>query len=126
MRGLRLVAVTALALILGGGSSEIPERSPAQEWSDLAARLYSEGICDDDALVLFRALAAADHALRIDPQDAEALRHRRDALEALHLSGYGVMDQSSRLSVGPAFRAAVQRGDEAEVVRIVRQFPEEA
>ncbi|HYI07460.1 MAG TPA: CHAT domain-containing protein [Thermoanaerobaculia bacterium] len=126
MRGRRLVVVTALALILGGGSSERPEQSAAQESGDLAAQFYSEGVCDDDALLIFRALAAADHALRIDPQDAEALRHRRDALEALHLSGYGVVDQSARLRVGPALRVAAQRGDEAEVVRLVRQFPEDA
>jgi CHAT domain-containing protein len=121
----RTIAVTTLTLLLTTGGAA-RKSSHAQEWSELAALRFAQGIRSDDAGLIFEALGAADHALRIDPRCSEAIVSRKAALEALHLSHLRVVYRSTRRAVGNSLREAVHRGAYSEVVRLVRAFPQEA
>jgi len=55
----------------------------AAVWSDLAAAQYAEAVSVPAPSLLSQALASADHALRIDANDAEALFNRALILERL-------------------------------------------
>lgn len=55
-------------------------------WSDYSAALYAEA-APDDVFQLATALAAADHALDVDPKLPEALFNRALVLEAMSLRG---------------------------------------
>lgn len=57
----------------------------AGAWSDYAAVLHGEGVRTADFSLFARSLAAADRALAIEPQKAEARFNRAVALQALHL-----------------------------------------
>ena len=57
----------------------------AHFWSDLAAARYVYAVRDDHPSQLPQALAAADHALRLDPKSPEALFNRALIIEALGL-----------------------------------------
>jgi CHAT domain-containing protein len=54
----------------------------AAVWSDYSAALYADA-APDDAFQLAKAIAAADHALELDPNLPEALFNRALALEAM-------------------------------------------
>jgi len=57
----------------------------AAVWSDLAAAQYAEAVHVPAPSLLPQALASVDHALRIDPNNAEALFNRALILERLGL-----------------------------------------
>ena len=57
----------------------------ATAWSDLSAAFYEAARSNTDPQRLVDALAAADHALHINPQLPDARFNRALALEALHL-----------------------------------------
>lgn len=67
---------------------EAAQKSPndAKIWSDLAAAHYTLAVRGDQAYELPRALAAADHALRIDPNLPDALFNRALIIERLGIS----------------------------------------
>jgi len=88
--------VAGVAMLLAGRSdSSIPlleaatQRAPndAHAWNDLAAAQYAAAIASDQASRYPVALAAADRALAIDPQFAEAAFNRALILERLGLAG---------------------------------------
>lgn len=56
----------------------------AAAWSDYSAALYGEA-APDDAFQIAKALAAADHALDLDPKLPQALFNRALALDAMSL-----------------------------------------
>jgi CHAT domain-containing protein len=61
----------------------------AAAWSDYSAALYADA-AQDDAFQLATALAAADHALDLDPNLPEALFNRALALDAMSLRAAAV------------------------------------
>jgi tetratricopeptide (TPR) repeat protein len=65
------------------------EQSPAdtRAWNDLAAARYAAAVQLQRPSLLSEALAAADHALRIDPKSVEALFNRALILERMGLVG---------------------------------------
>lgn len=83
----------AMAFLLAGRPSEAnalltkvaDAKKDAATWSDLAAARYTAGVRTDDPEDLASALAAADEALRIDPQFPEALFNRALIVERLGL-----------------------------------------
>jgi tetratricopeptide (TPR) repeat protein len=123
--------------------------------SDLAAARYAAAAESGRASLYPEALAAADQALRIEPELAEALFNRALILERLGLTSearhawerYLAVDPSSawaaearrRMAAFPkttsdaTFRNALplltkaaQDGDTATVVRLVRQYPQQS
>lgn len=127
----------------------------ATYWSDLAAARLEDAATSDDVLTIAQSLAAADHALNIDPEQPEGLFNRALALDALGLRfaakdawrRYLAIDPASswaaeareRLAAASAMTraeawprerialdAALDRGDVAAVATIVRRFPLEA
>lgn len=67
----------------------VAEQSPndVRVWSDLAAARYAASVQLQRPSLLPEALAAADHAVRIDPKSAEALFNRALILDHLGLTG---------------------------------------
>ncbi len=149
----------ALALLLAGRPTEanallarvLGTKKSAAIWSDLAAARYTEGVRADDPSLFAPALAAADEALRIDPQFPEALFNRALIVEHLGLrrqaraawERYLAVDATSEWAhearqhlgalVSPAaFRDELNRnydqlaGDVRTVKSLVRRYPQEA
>lgn len=83
----------ALAHLLAGRATEADAlltkvadaKKEAAIWSDLAAARYTAGVRTDDPSYFAAALAAADEALRTDPQFPEALFNRALIIERLGL-----------------------------------------
>jgi len=70
----------------------------AAAWSDYSAALHANAAADD-VFTLATALAAADHALDIDPILPEALFNRALALEAMSLRGPAIAAYTKYLQV---------------------------
>jgi CHAT domain-containing protein len=105
----------AVAALLFGKSHEavaeleaLVKRNPGDAacWNDLAvARLSSAG---DDAHLMAQALAAADHALALQPEQQEALFNRALALDALGIRFASIDAWHRYLSVDPGSPWAVE------------------
>lgn len=112
----------------------------AHVWNDLAAARYAFAVQDERPSQLPLALAAADHALRLDPQSPEALFNRALILEHLGIldaarkawQSYLAAEGDSAWSVEArahlrALESPASRFDEnAPAESMVRQFPEQA
>jgi hypothetical protein len=102
--------VAGVAMLLAGHSdSSLPlleaatRRAPddASAWNDLAAGQYAAAIASDQASRYPVALAAADHALAIDPHFAEAAFNRALILERLGLAGEARLAWQHYLELDP-------------------------
>lgn len=71
----------------------------ALRWSKLAAERLASGTRMNDTRMLFEALGAADHALRIEPRFAEARFQRAAVLEKLGLSAHAAKAYADCLRV---------------------------
>jgi hypothetical protein len=83
-------STSASALLLYGDTSNAViafeslvthEPENASHWSDLAAARLQEGNASNDARTIAHSLAAADHALALEPERPEALFNRALALD---------------------------------------------
>lgn len=113
-------------------------------WNDLAAARYAAATNDERPSQLPEALAAADHALRLDPNFAEARFNRALILERLGLLDHARNAWRSYLALDPdsawsiEARAHLQKLQPASrrfdpkllevqpAEQLVREFPEEA
>lgn len=149
----------AVAHLLAGRPAEAATRlaavaesnGGARVWSDLAAARYQSALLTADASQFAEALAAADAALRFDPDSAEALFNRALIVEHLGLRDQARAAWERFLSVEPSgpwadearehlrvlgpvteFREELERGytsllDDPEAARaLARRFPQEA
>jgi CHAT domain-containing protein len=82
------IGVTASIASVGARLPRDFHSPQALRWSKLAAQRLENGRRTSNTRVLFDALGAADHALRIDPTLADARFHRAVALERLGLVGH--------------------------------------
>lgn len=127
------------------------QRDNAWYWSDLAAARLSQGRSDRDPHAFALSLAAADRALRIDPQSPEALFNRAIALDSLGLHDEAVAAYRKYLEIDTASPWAAEvrerlsrlekrsdretwkdvmpslsTADDAETKVLVERFPQEA
>lgn len=131
------------------------EPQTAATWNDLAAALDERGRATDDTRTFAEALAAADHALRLDPQLAAAKFNRAALLETLgwreaaaqawqnyldrhHEAGWNAEARAHLAALRtpttfrqwPKLRAALEfaalAGNHEEVIRVVRAFSQQA
>ncbi len=144
-----------VALLLAGETDQAlarlrtaAERTPddAASWSDLAAALDAAAVSLKRPQLHAEALAAADHALDIDPRRPEALFNRALILEHLNLTnearkaweGYLAVDPSSPwavearehlrrlpVSTGDA-RFRREQPDLSRAAVLVREFPQQS
>lgn len=153
-RAAALVAVGQLERAIGVLEEAIRSRPTATLCNDLAVLLYELGATRSDTELLAQALSAADHALRLDANLAEARFNRAAVLQALgwhraakaawqtYLSADrdGAWTEEARARVEripektdserwPAARqrleAAALAGRRAEVLAIAREFPQQ-
>jgi tetratricopeptide (TPR) repeat protein len=157
--------VAGVAMLLADDSFDAVERlsiasarapDDARIASDLAAARYAAALSSGRASLYPEALAAADHALRVDARFAEALFNRALILERLGLAQearrawerYLAVDPSSEWAVEarrraaglpattsdatfrnellPQLERAATNGDAATVARIVQQYPQQS
>ncbi len=133
----------------------VSEPTNPDDWNDLAVARLEDGEANDDVREIAKSLAAADHALAVQPTHAAALFNRGLALDALGLRfaaadawrQYLSIDATSAWAVEARERLAtseaptrdqewkreevaldhaLDRGDAATVDRIVARFPQQA
>lgn len=146
-------------LMAGGGSPSIAEGIDASTdvpvLIDLSAAYYGRAVATDKKLDLFGAVHAADRALTLEPESAEAIWNRAAALQALGMiddaraawTHYIEIDPRSAWTVEAGQRlrdlaaptqsqlwerdrlrvdSLVEKGATAEVERLVRRYPQQS
>jgi CHAT domain-containing protein len=154
--GAVVLAIAVIGSMASIGLRLLNESSEAIRWTRLAAERCADGKRTDDLRTLFRAVAAADRALRIEPLSPDAHFQRAVALEIIGLSlhaerayaAYLKVDHSSPRSIDALQRLRKQRirtesarsfrtADDhlrlaasatgtPQVANVVQQFPQES
>jgi CHAT domain-containing protein len=109
MTGRRVVGAAVLAIAVTASIASVALRLPrefhspqALYWSKLAAERLEAGDRTNDTRMLFSALGAVDHALRIDGTLTDALFQRGVILERLGFSHHAAKAYAAYLKLDPA------------------------
>jgi CHAT domain-containing protein len=133
MTGRQVVAAVVLAIGVTASIASVAIRLPrefhspqALYWNKLAAERLAAGARTNDTRMLFSALAAADHALRIEGTLTDALFHRAVILERLGLSHHAAKAYAACLKLDPASvrvrEIVVRLRNERERIAFEREF----